>query len=56
MKKYLLTFSLLSIFTGSVFGQTEQKRHFTNEDRKFNDWSVSIYGGGNLLQNSDLTS
>ena len=56
MKKYLLTFSFLSLFS-SVFGQdTEQKKHFTNEDRKFNDWSISVYGGGNLLQNSDLTS
>ncbi|MBF0596508.1 OmpA family protein [Faecalibacter rhinopitheci] len=56
MKKYLLTFSLLSIFSSLAFGQTEQKRHFKNEDKKFNDWSVSVYGGGNLIQNSDLVS
>ena len=42
MKKYLLTFSLLSIFSSLAFGQTEQKRHFKNEDKKFNDWSVSV--------------
>lgn len=57
MKKYLLTFSFLSLFA-SAFGQTDsnQKKHFTNEDRKFNDWSLSIYGGGNLVQNTDLVS
>ena len=57
MKKYLLTFSLLSLFS-VAFGQSEseKKKHFTNEDRKFNDWSVSVFGGGNLLQNTDLVS
>lgn len=35
---------------------TRNTKSFTNADKKFNDWSIAIYGGGNLLQGTDLVS
>ena len=57
MKKYLLTFSFLCML-GSAFGQSQddKKKYFEPEDKKFNDWSISVFGGGNVVQNSDLVS
>lgn len=51
----VLSLLLLSV---NSFSQTNpsEKNTFTNEDKKFNDWYISLFLGGNLLQNSDLVS
>ena len=58
MKKYLLLpfFILLSLI--NLYGQQNNSKgkYFTNKDKKFNDWSVSFFGGYSILQNADLTS
>lgn len=58
MRKYLLSTFLCFSGIVSVFGQVQEpkQKHFTNKDKKFNDWSISIFGGANALQNSDLVS
>lgn len=56
MKKKLQLLVVLSLFfiSGNMYSQ--EKKAFTNEDKKFNDWSVAVYAGGNVLQGADLTS
>lgn len=39
----------------TTISQSENK-NFTNKDKKYNDWSVSVLAGGNLFQSSDLAS
>lgn len=72
MKKKLRLVSILSllIFSGNLFSQNTElentnsesvtqspnKKKFTNADKKFNDWSVALYGGMSLLQGADLVS
>ena len=29
---------------------------FTSEDKKFNDWSISLFAGTNAMQNTDMTT
>lgn len=53
MKKILLTFLFLNIFSG---GLSAQEKRFKQKDKQYNDWSISAFGGGNLMQNSDLVS
>lgn len=53
MKKILLTFLFLNILSG---GLSAQDKKFKQKDKQFNDWSISAFGGGNLLQNTDLVS
>lgn len=46
MKKILLTFLFLNILSG---GLSAQEKKFKQKDKQFNDWSISAFGGGNLL-------
>lgn len=50
----LLSTNLLSQKKDS--GTRPQKKTFTNADKQFNDWYLSFFMGGNMLQNSDLVS
>ncbi|SMC78783.1 OmpA-OmpF porin, OOP family [Moheibacter sediminis] len=72
MKKELRLISVLSllIFSGNLFSQSTEltetnfessaqnsnKKKFTQADKKFNDWSIAVYGGTSLLQGADLMS
>ncbi len=58
MKKYLLSTFLIVSGLSVAFGQTQEitQKRFTSKDRKFNDWSISAFGGASLIQNSDLVS
>ena len=59
MKKYLIFFASLLLLQLSLEAQILSKpesQKFTPEDKEFNDWYVSAFLGGNLLQNTDLVS
>lgn len=62
MKKILLTFLMLgsSYFslaqTQSTVNYNYDEKPFNNSKKEFNDWSVSVFGGMNLMQNSDFVS
>lgn len=50
--------SLIFIVSTLVYGQYGegiQYTKFTHKERKFNDWSVTAYGGTNFMQAGDLT-
>ena len=61
-KIYLLALSLICfplLFaqeTSSTLNETPEKKKFTNADKEFNDWYISVFAGGNALQNTDLVS
>ncbi|MCB9202312.1 MAG: OmpA family protein [Flavobacteriales bacterium] len=60
MKKGLLLCLFALGVVSSVFAQygesmTEYTK-FKNSEKKFNDWSVTVYGGLPLMQSADLTS
>lgn len=62
---FLVT-AVMLILPASIFAQNLQKGDdntsereyvkFTNDQKKFNDWSVSVYGGFPWLQSADFTS
>jgi OOP family OmpA-OmpF porin len=59
MKKSLLTlFSTFGLFslTFAQYGESLEVRKFTNSEKKFNDWSVTVYAGLPFMQSADLTS
>jgi OOP family OmpA-OmpF porin len=59
MKKFLTFFAAILLFQISAKAQVLSKpetKKFTQEDKEFNDWYVSAFAGGNLLQNTDLVS
>lgn len=37
-------------------GSSQQTQKFNSEAKEFNDWYISVFAGGNLLQSSDLNS
>lgn len=55
MKKLL---SLLILGAAAcISAQTKyDEKPFNNSKKEFNDWSLSVFGGGSLLQNTDLSS
>ncbi|WP_287441875.1 hypothetical protein [Algoriella sp.] len=55
MKKLLYLLILGSLTTVSAQNSYDEKP-FNNSKKEFNDWSVSAFGGTNLMQNSDLVS
>ena len=62
MKKFILSFILMgsSIITlaqnRSTIDYNYEDKPFNNSKKEFNDWSISAFGGTNLLQNTDLVS
>lgn len=57
MKNFILSASMILCGLSSAnLSAQSTKDKFTSEDKKFNDWSVSVFAGTNALQNSDLTS
>ncbi|WP_395093483.1 OmpA family protein [Vaginella massiliensis] len=64
MKNFTISVSLvfLGLFSSQAQAQVVSGENyvyddkFTKEDKKFNDWSVSFFAGGNVLQNTDLVS
>jgi len=55
MRTYL--FSLFGILCFQIaFAQNTQSQKFNSESKKFNDWYISAFFGGNVLQNTDLVS
>lgn len=37
-------------------GSSQQTQKFNSQAKEFNDWYISVFAGGNLLQSSDLNS
>lgn len=62
MKKFILSFLMLgSSYLAMAQNQSTidynyDDKPFNNSKKEFNDWSISAFGGINLLQNSDLVS
>ena len=64
MKIKFATLALLAaILPGTILAQNNDKFYsgdknnpFTQEDKKFNDWAISVGAGVPLVQSSDLTS
>lgn len=68
IKKLQLVIVLtMFVFSGSLFSQenslettettpSKNTKKFTNAEKEFNDWHVSLFLGGNALQNTDLVS
>jgi len=62
MKKLILTFLMLgSSYLAMAQNQSTinykyDDKPFNNSKKEFNDWSISAFGGINLLQNTDLVS
>lgn len=71
-KKLQLSILSLFIVAGTLYSQTNElnepttvenntvnsrnTKSFTNSDKKFNDWSIAVYGGMSLLQGADFVS
>lgn len=55
MKKICLL-SLMLFYIPLAFAQENQSKRFTNADREYNDWYISVFAGVNALQNTDLVS
>ncbi|MCB9202282.1 MAG: OmpA family protein [Flavobacteriales bacterium] len=51
--KLLLLIPVLSL---AQYGSNIEYRKFTKSERKFDSWSVTLYGGIPLMQSADLTS
>ncbi|ADX68167.1 Outer membrane porin F precursor [Weeksella virosa] len=58
MKKFILAASvvLYGMSANILSAQQPEYKEFTKEDKRFNDWSLSLFGGLNALQNTDLVS
>ena len=62
MKKFILSFLMIgSSYLAMAQNQSTidynyDEKPFNNSKKEFNDWSISAFGGINLLQNSDLVS
>ncbi|MBW1617194.1 OmpA family protein [Empedobacter falsenii] len=52
MKKLLYLLFLSSV----TYTSAQNSQNDLSKEREFNSWSVSVFGGGNLIQNSDLVS
>lgn len=58
MKKTLtiLLLGMLSYTSAQQVNFNYDDKPFNNSKKQFNDWSISAFGGINLLQNSDFVS
>lgn len=45
-----------AVETGKYYGMNQDYVDFTSDQKKFNDWSIGIYAGMNMLEVGDLTS
>lgn len=53
----LLCFSLLNAQdTNDSSAKKPETKKFTNSEKEFNDWYISLFAGANALQNTDLVS
>ncbi len=53
----LICFSLLNAQeTNDSSAQKPETKKFTNSEKEFNDWYISLFVGANALQNTDLVS
>lgn len=43
-------------FENKYYGMNQNYVDFTSDQKKFDDWSIAVYGGLNLVQGSDLNS
>lgn len=55
MKKFCLL-SLMLFCVPLLFAQENHPKRFTNADKEYNDWYISVFAGANALQNTDLVS
>jgi OOP family OmpA-OmpF porin len=57
MKKFILNlWLLLPVLALAQYGSNQEYKKFTKSEKKFNDWSVTLYGGLPFMQSADLTS
>lgn len=56
MRKLCLLSLALLCFSFAYSQQENSKKRFTKEDKKYNDWYISVFAGANALQNTDLVS
>lgn len=50
------TLTAQEYFDNKYYGMNQNYVDFTSDQKKFDDWSLAVYGGINLIQGSDLNT
>lgn len=56
MRRFFILHIIGFLISSFAFCQQETKKRFDSRSKEFNDWHITIFGGANWLQNSDLVS